>query len=134
MASLPIQLPQSQYNEAPRSAAADMVGKALPVRFSALEWSVVAMAEKDQLSSIREPGRVSRAINTVFGIKPANRLANDRLESLRRVAVLAWRYRWNVAKSAMSDFYASGFTPDHFELLQRSIAQAFAQRTRKTVR
>src|ERR1044072_6336661 len=59
---------------------------------SALEWSVVAIAEHDRLSSLDEPGRISRAMGRLFGTQTNGRLADPRLEALRRFAVIAWRH------------------------------------------
>ena len=110
-----------------------IVGTATPpVRLSALEWSVVAMAEQDRLSSIREPSRFISALNAIFGIRRPNRLANDGLEALRRIAVLAWHHGWNVPKSELAAFLEAGFSTDHFELIQNSIGQARAARRRRT--
>ena len=103
-------------------------------RLSALEWSIVAMAERDTLASLREPGRFLSALTGLFGLKPANRLANDRLEALRRISVLAWRKHWNVPKTELRNFFDAGFTPDHYELVQKSIGQARIAQRRKTTR
>ena len=134
MASLPLPVADWQTEAPRRPAISNLVGQAAPARLSALEWSVVALAEQDRLSSLREPGRIAAALGTIFGVRPPNRLANDRLEALRRLAVLAWRYRWNVPKSELQRFLDAGFSSDHFELVQQSIGQAVARRARKTVR
>jgi hypothetical protein len=97
---------------------------------SDVEWSIVGMAARDSLASLHKPNRFWSLINAVFGLKPANRLANDRLESLRRIAVLAWRYRWNVPKSELRAFLEAGYSSDQYELLQNRIAQARAKRGR----
>ena len=128
MASLPV--PAHYFQPASK---ANIVGTGAPVaRLSALEWSVVAMAERDGLSSIREPGRLVSALNALFGIKRPNRLANDGLEALRRIAILAWHYGWDVPKSELREFLAAGFSTDQFELIQNSIGQARAARRRRT--
>ena len=133
MASLPLPMPEPQFlSLAPKPV---IVGTApAPARLSALEWSVVAMAEHDRLSSIREPSRFIAALGSLFGVRRTNRLANERLEALRRIAILAWRYRWNVPKSELASFFAAGFTADQYELLQNSIGQARSARRRRTVR
>lgn len=105
-----------------------------PARLSALEWSIVAMAEKDGLSSIREPGRYARALRSFFGFKQPNRLANERLETLRRIAILAWHHGWNVPSSELASFFAAGFTSDQFELIQNSLGQARAASRRRRTR
>jgi hypothetical protein len=134
MASLPVPAwsddligaaaPLQTHNRSPAPAPA-------PPHFSDLEWSIVAMAERDGLASLRKPNAFWSLIGAVFGIKPANRLANDRLEALRRVAVLAWRYRWNVSEAEMKAFFAAGYSPDDFEtMLGRINAVRAAQRGR----
>ena len=133
MASLPLAVPQLQLNSAAPKPM--IVGTATPpARLSALEWSVVAMAERDGLSSIREPGRFIVALGSLFGFKRPNRLANERLEALRRIAILAWHHRWNVPKSELASFFDVGFTVDQYELVQASIGQARLARRRRTVR
>ena len=131
MASLPVPAPQFQPTP---TATPSMVGMVTAPRLSALEWSVVAMAERDSLSSIREPGRFVSALNALFGIKRPNRLANEGLEALRRMAILAWHYGWNVPRSELNEFLAAGFSTDQFELIQNSIGQARAARRRRTAR
>lgn len=135
LASLPISAWNSSAASFPRVVPSPMVGAAAPkARLSALEWSIVAMAERDGMASIRDPGRVISALNKVFGFATPNRLANDRLESLRRIAIFAWNNGWKVPKSEIATFLSVGFTTDHFELVQRSIGDARSQRRRKTVR
>ncbi|MFL6734949.1 MAG: hypothetical protein ACJ8EY_09665 [Sphingomicrobium sp.] len=137
MASLPM---RSWPQDAPRvsapSAPALVPVPAVeqPARLSALEWSIVAMAERDSVASLREPGRFLTALGSLFGVRRTNRLANDQLEALRRVSVLAWRHNWSVPKSELRNFFAAGFAPDHYELIQRSIGQARAAHRRKTTR
>jgi len=128
MASLP--LPASQWQPAPRALA--IVGTAGPAaRLTALEWSVVAMAERDGLSSIREPSRLISALGSIFGIRRPNKLANEGLEALRRIAILAWHYGWDVPKSELAAFLSAGFSLDQFELIQKSIGQARSARRRR---
>lgn len=91
---------------------------------SALEWSVVAVARNDRLSSLREPGRLSVALGTVFGAKTTNRLADPRLEALRRMAVLTWHHGAAVAGREIKAFLAAGFDADQYETVLASIATA----------
>jgi len=135
MASLPLPLLQQPRLPSP-SAASESVGSAptAAARLSALEWSIVAMAEHDSLASIREPSRYTRILRAFFGLKTPNRLANDRLETLRRVAILAWHHGWNVPKSEFAAFRAAGFSDDQFELMQKSVGQARAAHRRRRAR
>jgi hypothetical protein len=93
-------------------------------RLSALEWSVVALAERDTIASLREPGRIVAALESLFGLHRPNKLANPRLETLRRVAVFIWRQGWKVPKSELNAFLEEGFSLDQYELIQASIASS----------
>jgi hypothetical protein len=135
MASLPmpawseqvLRLPDPKPPRAAEPAAA-------PATLTALEWSIVAMAEKDGLSSLREPGRFLSALGTVFGFRRPNRLANDRLEAIRRIAVHAWIYGWNVPDSELREFLAAGFSLDQYELVQTSVGKARTDRAARSRR
>jgi hypothetical protein len=129
MASLPItQWPAEQAQivqlPRPRLVPVETVPQptAEPARLSALEWSIVALAERDTIASLREPGRIAAALESLFGLHRPNKLANPRLEVLRRLAVFAWRQGWKVPASELKTFLAEGFTLDHYELIQASIA------------
>jgi hypothetical protein len=125
MASLPLpSRSQQAFSPAAQRAMPSIVGVELPAKLSALEWSIVAMAEHDRVSSLREPGRFLTALGSLFGTRRPNRLANPGLEALRRIAVLAWHHRWNVPKSELQQFLAAGFSLDQYELVQTSIGQA----------
>ncbi len=107
--------PQAQPQPQPQPQAA---------RLSAFDWSIVALAERDTLSSLREPGRLAKAMEVLFGLGRPNKLANSRNETLRRIAVWAWRRGWTIPKSEIADFLEAGFTLDQLELIQRSIARS----------
>lgn len=119
--SLPVAVPC-----APQSAG--------PAMLSTMEWSIVAMAERDGMASVREQRGLGMILRRFFGLKPANRLANERLEALRRVAVFAWRYRWSVPASEMRAFVDAGYSLAQLELLQSRIAQSRADRGRRNTR
>jgi hypothetical protein len=91
---------------------------------SALEWSVVALARRDRISSLGEPSRIATAMGRLFGTRSNPALADPRLEALRRLAVLAWHRGYVLPKSEMKRFLAAGFTTDQFETLLRSISSA----------
>jgi hypothetical protein len=99
-------------------------GSAQPVRttFSALEWAVIALARNDQLSSLREPGPLARAVGGLFGLGRQSRLADPHLESLRRLAVYAWRHGFQLPVSEIKSFLAAGFTTDQLDLLLNSVS------------
>lgn len=93
-----------------------------PSGFSGLEWSVVALARRDRIASLREPGRIASALASLFGTARSPRLADERLEALRRIAVLAWHHGYAVPVSELRAFFAAGFSSDQYEMLQTSIA------------
>lgn len=89
--------------------------------FSGLEWSVIALAERDGLRSLATPGRLSRAMGSLFGIGTASRLADPQLETLRRLAVYAWRRGFAIPQREIDRFLAAGFTEAQIETLVVSV-------------
>jgi hypothetical protein len=96
-------------------AAAELPG------FTALEWSVIALAKNDSLSSLATPGRLSRALGGVFGLSTASRLADPKLEALRRLSVHAWRRGFALPMAEINRFVAAGFSEGQIETLVTSI-------------
>jgi hypothetical protein len=90
--------------------------------FDRREWEVIVLAREDGLASLREPSRLARLLDRLFGAGINRRLANPRLEALRRFAVLAWHHGYTLPVSAMKAFKEAGFSMDHAELLLASIA------------
>ena len=99
-----------------------------PAGFSALEWSVVMLARHDRPSSLREPGRVAIWLGRIFGEALNRRLADPRLEALRRMAVLTWHHSYSVPKAELKAFFAAGFDTDHYELLGKRVAEVHLDR------
>ena len=123
--SLPATAAPAALAAEPVSTAAD-TRNAAASRLSALEWSVVALARRDSLSSLRAPGRLSTAMATLF--RQSNpRLADGKLEALRRMAVLAWHYSFQVPASELRAFFDAGFTVGQYETMMASIAAAVAK-------
>jgi hypothetical protein len=91
--------------------------------FTPLEWSVIRLARVDRLWTIRRAGPLRRLWNALAGRgNPA--LANERLEALRRIAVLSWHYGFTVPGADVAEFLAAGFTTDQYERLVNSIRKA----------
>lgn len=110
---------------------AQRVAKDDASRLSALEWSVVAIAQHDSLASLSAPGRISVALGALFGERQNPRLADTRLEALRRMAVLSWHHGYAVPAPELAAFHAAGFTAHHYETLLASISRGRAARSRK---
>ena len=94
--------------------------------FSHLEWSVIRLARVDGLSTLREPGRWGRFVNWLMNRKGSPELANERLEALRRIAVLSWHYGFTIPGEDVASFLSAGFSPDQYELMVRSIRAAIS--------
>ncbi len=96
---------------------------------SALEWSVVAFARRDRLSSLRHPSQLSIAFGRVFGTRRRDpNLADSRLEALRRMAVLSWHRGFAVPASELAAFFRAGFNADQYETMLASIGAARSAR------
>jgi hypothetical protein len=96
---------------------------AAPTRFSALEWQVVALSRRDRPSSLRRPSRIALALGSVLRVHDP-RLADPRLEALRRIAVLSWRKGYAIAPAEVRAFVDAGFTLAQYDLLLDSISVA----------
>ena len=92
--------------------------------FSPLEWSVIRLARVDSLATLRPAGRIRRWWNWLMGRTGGPELANERLEALRRMAVLSWHYGFTVPGGDVASFLSQGFSPDQYELMVRSIRAA----------
>lgn len=90
--------------------------------FNRQEWEIVKLARRDSLASLRDPTWMERVSARLFGGNVNHRLADPRLEALRRLAVLAWHYSYAVPVSAIKSFKAAGFSVDQLEILLARIA------------
>lgn len=106
--------------------------KAAASGLTALEWSVVALAQRDRLSSLREPSSLSIALGRVFGRGGRSpTLADPRLEALRRMAVLSWHRGFAVPTHELTAFLRAGFTLDQYEAMVASIGAAASEEQAK---
>jgi hypothetical protein len=117
--------PASAFLPAPSSSAPKADS---PAGFSALEWSVVMLARHDRPSSLREPGRAAKFLGRIFGEAFNRRLADPRLEALRRMAVLTWHHSYSIPKAELQAFFAAGYSADHYELLGKRVAEVHVAR------
>jgi hypothetical protein len=99
--------------------------------FSALEWTVIALARRDALSSLSTPGPIARALGSLFGLERRSILADPRLEALRRLAVHAWHKGYTLPVSEVKRFLSAGFSSAQLESLLASVA---VKRTARQVR
>jgi hypothetical protein len=114
----------SEPNEtAPAPAAIRPAAQSQPAALSPLEWSVVALAQRDRLSSIDRPSRIAVAMGRLFGSRRNPELADSRLEALRRLAVIAWHRGYAIASSEIHAFLSAGFSMAQYELVLASISR-----------
>lgn len=107
---------------APAPAAATGEG------LSPLEWQVVGIAAGDRPSSLKPAGGIGGAIAAVLGWRRTLPLANERLEALRRIALLSWRRGYSVDPGEVRRFLSAGFSADQYELVVDHIGSARAAR------
>lgn len=100
------------------------------IGFSALEWTVIALARGDRISSLNEPGPIARAFGGLFGLGRQSMLADPRLEALRRLAVHAWHRGYKLPVSEIKRFLTAGFTTGQYETLLASVATRRVERRR----
>lgn len=85
------------------------------------EWMVVDLARRDGLSSLAPDARGGRLRQMLFGTRVDSRLADPRLEALRRVAVYAWRQGLAVPPAEVAAFLAAGYGADQLEQVVTSV-------------
>ncbi|GAA0316971.1 hypothetical protein GCM10009087_29200 [Sphingomonas oligophenolica] len=113
------------FNIVPAAGTSTGVGRPYPglALFSPLERIVIETSLHDGLSSLGEPGIWRRRLHHLFGVRRKTRLADPRLETLRRVAVLL---RHGVEPGAgEANLYAeSGFTIAQYQALRSALCPA----------
>ena len=91
--------------------------------FAPLEQTVIALAEADPVASLGAPSRFSRFFERWFGFRRHNPLSDDRLEALRRFAVLARVAAGRLPAEEVRRFLAAGFSLSQARALQRRAAR-----------
>lgn len=117
----PFAAPVARRTHSTRATPGTVLASDPKTGFSALEWSVIAIAQRDTLRSLGTPGRMSRAIGTVFGRGTASRLADPKLEALRRAAVYARHRGYAMPVTEISNFHENGFSEAQMETLVTSV-------------
>ena len=108
---------EATYLQAPAPANR----QAPEARFSDLEWSIIRLARLDRMWTLRSPTRLSRFFRRLIGRNPNPGLANPRLETLRRMAVLSWRFGFTVPGEDVAEFLQAGFSLEQYELLVSTV-------------
>jgi len=104
---------------------------AAPDLLTTLEWSVVGIARNDSRRSLNLPKRKSALTRFLFS-ESNPRLADPRLEALRRLAVLVWHDGPAVPPDECDTFLSAGFTGEQLHAVSTYIVAA-RERDRGTV-
>lgn len=86
-------------------------------RFDHTEWHVIMLARHDGLESLRAPSRIVKLLHWIFGGGRNRQLANPRLESLRKIAVRAWRMGHLVPTTIIKCATDAGFSAAQIDTL-----------------
>lgn len=103
-----------------------------------LEWRVVEIARSDGPRSIIPDGWLTKLFREFFGLPIARKLANEKLEALRRFCVRAWF--WDCIRARdVNVLIEAGYTSlDLFQILAhvawfRGFAPTIEDQTRLTI-
>lgn len=92
--------------------------------FDRTEWSVIALAGRDDMASLAPDGFWQRVRRRLFGIDAARPLANERLEALRRFTVLARLRRRRIDHGEIARLVTAGFSRFQADVLLSLIDDA----------
>lgn len=92
--------------------------------FDRAEWAVITLARRDDLASLAPDSTWQRLRRRLFGIAAARPLANERLETLRRFAVLARLRRRRIDQDEIARFITAGFSRFQADVLLSLIDDA----------
>ncbi|WP_199555462.1 hypothetical protein [Sandaracinobacteroides hominis] len=106
------------YRDFSDAADARMAARTDTQGFTDLEWSVVAIARRDPLSSIEAPGRLASKLDALLGRQRTPRLADPRLEALRRFVVVDHHMGKYLPDREIAHFVGAGFSQVHVHLLR----------------
>src|SRR3546814_7314983 len=70
-----------------------------------------------------------KLLSALVGNAINRQLADPKLEALRRMAVLTWHQSYAVPKGELTAFFDAGYSPDHYELLGKRVAEAHVARS-----
>ena len=88
--------------------------------FTPLEWSIIRLSAIDKPWTVRPDSWVQRLLN-LFLARRSGRLANERLEALRTMAVLSRHLGSSIPAGRIAQFLAAGFSRAQYDLLAASV-------------
>jgi hypothetical protein len=99
-----------------------VVAARVPV-LAPLERDVLLISRSDTRSSLRSSGLLAQVGKRLLGIAPPNRLADSRLEALRRFAILLRHKRERLPGAEEARLLEAGFTSEQLEDVLRLVAR-----------
>ena len=84
---------------------------------TSLDWQVVEMARADGPRSLNPDGWLNWFLQDFFGLSVARKLANEKLEALRRFCVRAWYWDLVPSKEVRMIVEAGYSSVDVFQIL-----------------
>lgn len=91
-------------------------------RIAPLERQVLQLAAADTRSSLNEPGRIVKMLCWVFAVRSANRLADPRIEALRRFAVMARVHGDALPDAEVDRLIGAGFVRETLAEIRKLVA------------
>ena len=88
-----------------------------PPLFTRGEYQVIELARRDGIRSIRPRSWPTRIAERLFGIRPANPLADPRLEAIRRFAVAVKHGHGSMIEAEYRQFQAAGYALGHADFI-----------------
>lgn len=118
---------EGRFAPVAEAPALDAASAELAPLFSELELRVIALSRSEAASSLEPPSRFGTFVSAIFGIKRVNKLADPRLEALRRFTILTRTLGDRLADVEVNAFLQAGF--DHMQLawLRRGASAIFAR-------
>lgn len=97
---------------------------ASPLGLTLLEQRVVAISLFDDHSTIDPPAGLARLRGWLFGFRPANRLADKRLEALRRYCILLRLSSYALPSVEAQRLRTAGYSDNALSQAKRLIARS----------
>ncbi len=95
------------------------------VAFTQREWLVIRLARKDRGGNPHRFSRLACLVGLLFGVRPANPLADPKLEALRMAATGLWRTKSYASEAHIDALRSRGYSFGQIALLSSWIgAQA----------
>ncbi|WP_380877915.1 hypothetical protein ACFB49_14780 [Sphingomonas sp. DBB INV C78] len=113
-----------EFTEAAATGAQPIVASKALSLFERAEWAAIALAKQDDAASLAPDSLWQRLRRKLFGIEAARPLANERLETLRRFALIARLRRRRIDHHEIARLVSAGFSAFQADVLLALIDDA----------